>query len=320
MRVRAHVGRDRSCVRAVDEEGRTALHVAAGQGRVRTARYLLAAGAELGAGDIEGNRALHYAAGAGDPRMTRMLIETGADPNERNRLGESALHFAAGRGAGYPIETIEALVSAGAEVDAETLLGETLLGSAYRSYSEARMGGTEVIRALLARGASANAAYESRSLIERAVKSEWHSAAALLLENGAAANAGTWHDRTLVDTAAWRGDVRMMEMLVSDGAQVNGAVNTTGKPGDAPIHFAVGSGNVQAVGFLLENGAGINAQGDWGTPLYLAASGGDITMVRYLLEQGAGVNRRSWGKTPPEAAEEEGHEEVAALLRESGGS
>lgn len=53
-----------------DEEGRTALHFAAGYGELECCRVLLAAGAKLDAVDSNKNTALHYAAGYGQVRDT----------------------------------------------------------------------------------------------------------------------------------------------------------------------------------------------------------------------------------------------------------
>lgn len=58
-----------------DEEGRTALHFAAGYGELECMKVLLDSGADVNAVDNNKNTALHYAAGYGDINAAKLLIE-----------------------------------------------------------------------------------------------------------------------------------------------------------------------------------------------------------------------------------------------------
>ncbi len=58
-----------------DDEGRTALHFAAGYGEHDCMRALIEAGAKLDAVDNNKNTPLHYAAGYGQAESCTMLIE-----------------------------------------------------------------------------------------------------------------------------------------------------------------------------------------------------------------------------------------------------
>lgn len=67
------------CVHPV-QMGSTALHVAAGSGRISCLRTLLEAGASHTATDEAGMTPLHAAAGNGHLSCAEALLEAGADP------------------------------------------------------------------------------------------------------------------------------------------------------------------------------------------------------------------------------------------------
>lgn len=85
-------GRD---VDAVDAEGRTALHFAAGLGSEPCIRLLAGAGADLDRRELNGGlTALHMAAGYARADATRALIELGADPEAEDGGGREVLKLA----------------------------------------------------------------------------------------------------------------------------------------------------------------------------------------------------------------------------------
>lgn len=81
-------------VDAVDADGRTALHFAAGLGVEEALRALAAAGADLGRLDRQGLTALHMAAGYGRAAAIKALLELGADPDVADRRGRTAMGLA----------------------------------------------------------------------------------------------------------------------------------------------------------------------------------------------------------------------------------
>lgn len=77
-----------------DEEGRTALHFAAGYDEVECMKILLDAGADINAQDQNGNTVLHYSAGYGAVEATKILLEKGADESLLNEDKKTALEVA----------------------------------------------------------------------------------------------------------------------------------------------------------------------------------------------------------------------------------
>ncbi|CAI5474493.1 unnamed protein product [Closterium sp. Yama58-4] len=67
-----------------DDEGRTALHMAAANGHTEIARLLIQRGAPVNAVNRQGNTPLHWAAVNGRDSMVHLLIAAGANPSALN--------------------------------------------------------------------------------------------------------------------------------------------------------------------------------------------------------------------------------------------
>jgi ankyrin repeat protein len=92
------------------------------------------------------------------------------------------------------------------------------------------------------------------------------------------------------------------------------------KDGRTPLMDAVAAGQLGSVRILLAAGANVNARANDGrTPLIEAAVRGRPKSARLLIAAHADLNyeQRGWG-TAVEAAERNGHNDVAAILRNAG--
>lgn len=120
---------------------------------------------------------------------------------------------------------------------------------------------------------------------------------------------------TGVMIGAWEGNIPMMELFVSRGADINKA-NAMGE--QALLH-AAWKGQLDAVRWLVERGARLNRQGKEWAALHYAAFGGHAEVVGYLLERGADINALSTnGSTPLMMAAREGKEAIARTLLAAG--
>jgi ankyrin repeat protein len=82
----------------------------------------------------------------------------------------------------------------------------------------------------------------------------------------------------------------------------------------------VAGGHVAIAKTLLACGADVSArQTDNFSPLHGAAQNGQLEMVKLLLAHGAELNAKGGGRTPLVIALEQGHQDVAGLLRQHGG-
>merc|ERR1719428_910637 len=72
-----------------DEDGRTALHFAAGAGHEKMVAKLIEAGAETEIADTQGTTALYFAAGYGHKEVLAVLLDAGASPTTLNAAGQA---------------------------------------------------------------------------------------------------------------------------------------------------------------------------------------------------------------------------------------
>ncbi|HEY1111437.1 MAG TPA: ankyrin repeat domain-containing protein [Opitutaceae bacterium] len=306
-----------SDVRAAQPDGTTALHWAARNDDLDTARALLAAGAAAGAANRYGVTPLALACTNGSAPLVALLLAAGADPNQALPGGETPLMTAARSGR---VEVIRALLARGAVVDARIpQSGQTALmwaaaeghaavvaalleaGADFRTplatgftpmLFAVRGGFTEIVRALLGAGIDVNeAAQPARS-------------PAKFLRKGASA----------LTTAVENGHFELAALLVDLGADPNDL-----RSGYAPLHILSwirkpdrgedegdpvpeGSGALsseQLIRHLVARGADVNlrlAGGPSGggriarkgcTPFMLAADTADTAYMKLLLELGA---------------------------------
>lgn len=100
-------------------------------------------------------------------------------------------------------------------------------------------------------------------------------------------NAPDASGQTLLQTYAGKGDLPVVQLLLKNGAAVNGIK----QPDLTPLHFAAGNGRKAVVEFLLSKGAKPDAvTGSGVTPLHLAVLKGYELVAKVLLDAGANVN------------------------------
>ena len=258
--------------RILERGGSTALMFAAQSGSVASARQLLAGGANVNDHAADGTSALVMATLSGHPSLAALLLEAGADPNAAGS-GHTALHAAALRG---DLATVNALLGRGANPDlpitrgspvrrfgSQWALPATLLGATplivAAAYAE-----TEIVRALLAAGARADAALADGT-------------AALLIAAGTPldkearpSDLARWNivdSDTPVVPRAEADVLAVVTLLLDAGAQVNQVSLTTG---DTALHGAAGEDLPAVIERLVERGASLTARNkDGHTPLEL---------------------------------------------------
>jgi len=111
-------------VNAKDEEGGTALGVAAIVGHTEIVELLLKANADVNMDVMGGNTALMFACGYGHTEIVERLLNAEADVNAKVVGGGTALMIAAGNG---NMEILQLLIKGKADIKAQTNHGETAL-------------------------------------------------------------------------------------------------------------------------------------------------------------------------------------------------
>ncbi|HZR16362.1 MAG TPA: ankyrin repeat domain-containing protein [Verrucomicrobiae bacterium] len=113
-------------------------------------------------------------------------------------------------------------------------------------------------------------------------------------------NAPDASGQTLLQTYAGKGDLAAVELLLQNGAAVNGIK----QPDLTPLHFAAGNGHKSVVELLLSKGAKVDAVTSGGvTPLHLAVLKGYELVAKDLLGAGANVNAAVTGENSTRSAE-----------------
>jgi hypothetical protein len=115
--------------------------------------------------------------------------------------------------------------------------------------------------------------------------------------------------------AAWEGNLPMMELFHTHGAQVN----LKNAVGEQALLLAAWKGHRPAIDWLLAHGAELDrGDGQW-SALHYAAFSGHKELVLDLLARGANIDARSPnGSTPLMLAIYDGQQEVAGLLLDRG--
>ena len=252
----------------------------------------------------------------GQSERLERLLDSGANVNERSRsLRLTPLHLTAFRG---HEELTALLLRHGADISAEDYLGLTPLGYG------ALQGDVSVAELILsAAGGSSGEALTAAS---------GKGGSDLLMP---------------LHLAAWRGHTRMVEFLLSWGADAD----APNERGNTPLAFAASEGHLEAAAVLVSEGASIdgaaepekaaiegdalNQKGGYGggeanldpidvfgiTPLIRAAEGGHVNMVKFLVASGANVNieAEQWNNVCALGrAARRGHMEIADVLLEAG--
>lgn len=111
--------------------------------------------------------------------------------------------------------------------------------------------------------------------------------------------------------AAWNGDIRMMELLVARGADVNKPSST----GERALMHAAWRGQLEAIRWLLARGARVNGDPMQWSALHYAVFAGRAEAAALLLEKGADINARSSnGSSVIMMAVYEGHDQLVKQL------
>ena len=148
------------------------------------------------------------------------------------------------------------------------------------------------------------------------------------IEDGADVNAIV-NDRTPLSAATWKGQTKIVKLLIAEGADVN----TKDERRETPLHWAVEYGHTEIAELLMAKDADVNAKDMHSkTPLHWAARKGSTQFIELLIAKGANVNAKdsidqkffqatlpSKERTPIDLATLHKQQQVADLLRKHGG-
>ncbi|NET90604.1 MAG: ankyrin repeat domain-containing protein [Kamptonema sp. SIO1D9] len=286
---------------------------------------------------------LMFAIEAENTEITQLIIESGFDIDRVDEDGWTALMFAT-------LENylcfVKMLVEAGANVNVESPSGESALSIAlYNEHQkivdylaslsspEVRKKAREMLpKRLLHRQQLNNPLVEDFILN---IKMGHLDKVIAALDNGVDVNAMS-SDKTLaLISAAYFGQVEVVQLLLERGANVNiQAEDTSLTPLISAVErtvmakipgftsYQVNKRQIEVIQILLATGADINSQKKNGwTALITAADLGNINVVKLLIQSGQNVDfnaKTEHGDTALSRAKKAGNDEIVQLLLDAG--
>jgi ankyrin repeat protein len=260
-------------VNLANEKKQTALHIAANN-EGGAVRLLLEAGADPQVKDYAGFTPLHNAAEQGLADNVRMLLEKDASLIEvPNDMGETPLMSVGFKG---DVKTASLLIEKGANVNASVKASSRtpLMGAAFR-------GRAELVETLINAGADVNATSDLSSVLGCAAMCGASIRQGIPKEGFQSGSHGTEDDY-----------LHIAELLIAKGADVD-QEGTKEKAGMPPLSWAIGSGSVSMVKFLLKKGADPEKRNEkmfGNTPVFAAIDAGNAEVFELIMGLDIDVN------------------------------
>ena len=193
------------------------------------------------------------------PKDLQNELTKGSGLQARDEDGETLLHYAAFYNENPAV--VKTLLEAGANLEAQTKIGEFVGGSLTPLHRAAENGNPAVVTALLEAGADIEARGEG--------------------------------GETPLHMAAQNENPAVVTVLLEAGADLEARTVVRGGGGETPLHRAAYDNNPAIVTTLLEAGADLEARNKEGeTPLHRAACHNKLVVVTTLLEAGASLEAR----------------------------
>jgi ankyrin repeat protein len=313
-RVKQLLEKDASWISLKDASGNSPLHMAAAIGSLPITELLLSEGADINATNTELNTPLHAAVQNGRDEVSKFLIKNGADLNKHNASGYTPLHSAAldNRRA-----IAEALISKGADIESlcdQRYTPLNLIARSTESY--------EVAELLIQKGANINARDAAgRMPLNNAVLYSSNRIIDLLLDHKAEIDPEPRFLRLMLYSAAQRGHLRSFQFIVEKGGE---GLFKDDSENTILMREAISGGCLEIVKMLQRMNVPLDVSADIEgvTPLHDAARNPQaLAMIGFLIENGADVNARTNdGRSAYNIAEASGNKETMSLILKHGGN
>lgn len=193
-------------VDSIDENGSTAMSIAALRGHPDCLRILIEAGGDIGTADKRARSPLHKAAFSGNTECISVLLEAGADIDAVSLQSETPLEVAL-RMNNHDAAML--LLQSGCDVDPQLNTGYHMMGLA------AANGDADIVGVMIERGSPVNTS-DRGSGATPLHHAAMHGSAAVverLLESGASTSAVTARGETPLDVAIRHGNDEAAEVL-----------------------------------------------------------------------------------------------------------
>lgn len=153
-----------------------------------------------------------------------------------------------------------------------------------------------------------------------ACEKEDQSVVEFLVEKGTDVNilGGGCENCTSLQMAAKKGNLPLLNLLIDNGAKINGQQGSNG----TTIEYAIRSGDESVVRYLLDKGATVMEPDSRGSPVCMAIFYSMKKIIPLLLQKGADINKPGGSPAvlPTVAAWQRGDEETMQFLIDHGAS
>lgn len=261
---------------AVDQDGRSVVHLASTLGNEAVVFQLIEHKADLNVSDRRGVTPLANAVQEGHRQVASMLRDSGAKLLFDRSASSGMLCEKANRG---DLDGVRLLASAGCDVNAADYDARTCLMLAAAS------GNLMLTKDLLASGADVNMRDRwGNTPLAEAVREGHHEVAYELHRAGGKLEYSVDFSAARLCQLARKGDTSSIRVLISVGLDINSA----DYDGRTCLMLASSTGNIHVVKVLLDAKAELNAKDRWGGTALLDAVRGEYTHVaKVLLAAGA---------------------------------
>ncbi|XP_059178225.1 serine/threonine-protein phosphatase 6 regulatory ankyrin repeat subunit B-like [Physella acuta] len=228
--------------------------------------------------------ALYLAVEGGDLETVQALVKCGADLDKLDKFGQTVLQRAINS---KHTDIAECLIHAGVYLDSKDFYGRTALSQACLNVSAFNLDKKKkLISLLLEKGADPNIKdTRGRSLLFRSLEENHLDLANVLIEGNAEVNIANELGETPLNIAVNRNDTDMIKNLLRKGADVN---LYGGKFLPNPIRVAE-TGNVEMMKLFLQHKADVDVKVNRVNALFISIEKNDTNMWELLVGNGAGL-------------------------------
>lgn len=240
-----------------------------------------AAGANLNAPDEYGQTLLHKAVTQGNSKKVAEILSFGVHPDISDKTGARPIDIVTNWCDTNSFDTLKALLDHGARPAMSTAAGaidSPLHKAVQRGYKN-------VVQLLLSYNAPVDETergWRGSTAFLIAAEYGYQDIAQMLLQNGANPLKKDNSGRTALHLATMRRTRAALKgLLAVPGLKAH--LNTGDDTGQTPLHYAVRTGNTDAIYFLKEAGADLSVADTRGlTPLHYAAAANDVFTLLFL--------------------------------------
>ncbi|XP_071560537.1 uncharacterized protein [Temnothorax nylanderi] len=321
-----------------DNNGITPLHTAVVKGHKDVVNLLIKNKAQVDARDFEDITPLYAAVEVGNKEIVEILIANGADFNVTSK--DVTPLFSAIRH--NHKEIVEVLIANGINVNAEYIIYlslavfaghsdivEILLEKTYVDMKDSEIadllhlatgrGHTDVVNALIARGADVDAITYNNNLTPLcfAAQEGYEEIVEILIAGGANVNVKSTENVTPLHLAAVNGHTNVVKVLLDNKANINVKNNDNRTPDE----LAVARGHLQVVKLLMRYKKIdiVSKRNNDITILHIASQQNNLGMVKYLVDNGSDVNAKNASDLKPiHIAAREGYKDTVEFFFSKG--